>query len=169
MGKHDGIHPNNKRRLSTFNYCSTGVYFITTCTRDRKPFFEIPALRAIVEEEWYCLPDRYAGVELDVIAIMLDHIHFIIWLDAEKGNSTSLSDIVGGYKGVVALKWLSLMRDTGIDGPGKIWQTSFYDHVIRNDADLEEKRTYILNNPIMKDLKDIQRIHDKGKNKESNH
>ena len=33
------------------------------------------------------------------------------------------------------------------------WQRDYYDHVIRNEDDLEEKRLYIRNNPIKDDLK----------------
>ena len=29
-----------------------------------------------------------------------------------------------------------------------IWQDEFYDHIIRNQTDLEETRRYIVNNPL---------------------
>ena len=29
-----------------------------------------------------------------------------------------------------------------------VWQRSFYDHIIRNQTDLEETRRYIVNNPL---------------------
>ena len=32
--------------------------------------------------------------------------------------------------------------------PTKIWQKSFYDHVIRNDRDLQRIEEYIYNNPM---------------------
>ena len=32
--------------------------------------------------------------------------------------------------------------------PGKLWQRSFYEHVIRNDDDLNSIREYIVSNPI---------------------
>ena len=33
--------------------------------------------------------------------------------------------------------------------PG-LWQRGFYDHVIRNDADLDAARRYVRNNPVKK-------------------
>ena len=30
----------------------------------------------------------------------------------------------------------------------KFWQRSYNDHIIRNDEDLNEKREYIINNPL---------------------
>ena len=35
----------------------------------------------------------------------------------------------------------------------QFWQRDFYDHVIRDETDLEQKRTYIRNNPNKEDLK----------------
>ena len=32
----------------------------------------------------------------------------------------------------------------------KLWQSSFYVHIIRNDEDLNEKREYTMNNPAKK-------------------
>ena len=34
-----------------------------------------------------------------------------------------------------------------------VWQRGFYDHIIRNDADLSETRQYIRNNPLNRILK----------------
>ena len=34
----------------------------------------------------------------------------------------------------------------------KLWQSSFYEHIVRNEADLHEIRTYIQNNPIAWEL-----------------
>jgi len=36
----------------------------------------------------------------------------------------------------------------------KLWQPSFYDHVLRNDEDLPAVARYILNNPVRKGLVD---------------
>ena len=32
--------------------------------------------------------------------------------------------------------------------PGRLWQRNYYEHVIRNDADLDDTRQYIENNPL---------------------
>ena len=56
----------------------------------------------------------------------------------------TLGQIVGYFK-YQSAKRINEMRDT----PGvKIWQRSFYDHVIRTDEDLAVLRDYILNNPL---------------------
>jgi REP element-mobilizing transposase RayT len=35
---------------------------------------------------------------------------------------------------------------------GKMWQSSYYDHVLRSDEDTYEVLKYILNNPVRKGL-----------------
>ncbi len=40
---------------------------------------------------------------------------------------------------------INIIRDT-LRKP--IWQHNYYEHVIRNDTDLEEIREYIQNNPL---------------------
>lgn len=37
--------------------------------------------------------------------------------------------------------------------PEKLWQRSFYERIIRSDSDLEEKREYIMTNPLRRFLK----------------
>jgi hypothetical protein len=39
-------------------------------------------------------------------------------------------------------------RSAGLCSGGALWQRGFYDHVIRNEADLHRIRTYIRYNPL---------------------
>jgi REP element-mobilizing transposase RayT len=32
--------------------------------------------------------------------------------------------------------------------PGRLWQRNFYDHILRDEADLDRVREYIRNNPL---------------------
>jgi len=34
---------------------------------------------------------------------------------------------------------------------GKLWQRNYYEHIIRNDAEMNRIREYILNNPLQWD------------------
>ena len=60
-----------------------------------------------------------------------------------------LSDIVHRFKSWTAHQY---MAGVGKDGwepfDGKLWQRSFFDHVIRNEKDLNRIREYIRNNPL---------------------
>jgi putative transposase len=84
---------------------------------------------------------------------MPDHMHFIIRLRPNGANCPTLGDVVGAYKSLTGRAALNYLRMNEQICCNQFWQRDFYDHVIRNEADLQEKRTYIRNNPIKDDLK----------------
>src|SRR5262249_22277903 len=140
--------------LSSFDYTSNGAYFITICAYKREPHFQDPTLRQILEEQWKSLPKRFPSVTLDSFVIMPDHVHFIVWLGAKEGiASPSLARVVGSLKSLTAVEWLRHLKALGSQQSGKIWQERYYEHIIRDDYDLDAKRQYIQNNPLVAQLK----------------
>jgi putative transposase len=74
---------------------------------------------------------------LFAFAVMPDHIHILVRLpDA----SRSLGRIVATLKSSIQFK----SRRAGVDLE---WQDNFYDHVVRQNEQLEEIAGYILRNP----------------------
>jgi putative transposase len=140
-------------RLPDFDYTSNGAYFITLCTLDRQPHLIIPELRAIIEDTWQSLPQRFPAVLLDDFMIMPDHVHFIVWLNAEEKNDATVSEIVGAYKSLTIHFWLLCIRANGYGYIGKFWQRNFYEHIIKSEFELQQIRAYIRNNPTVDDLK----------------
>ena len=61
----------------------------------------------------------------------------------------SLSDIVHRFKSLTTHRYMGNVKD-GEWKPfdRKLWQRSFYDHVIRDDLDLNRIREYIRDNPL---------------------
>jgi len=45
------------------------------------------------------------------------------------------------------MEYLKYINDNNLNIPGKIWQRSFYDRIIRNERSLNAIREYISNNP----------------------
>ena len=63
-------------------------------------------------------------------------------------QSGSIGSIIAGFKSAVT-KRVNALRDN----PGcSIWQRNYYEHIIRNEADLANVRQYIANNPLKWDL-----------------
>jgi REP element-mobilizing transposase RayT len=153
--------PRQSLRLSDYDYGSSGAYSVTICTRKRQPFFTIPALRQILEAQWEALPLHFVGITPDTLVVMPDHLHAILWIDAEVKGSPDLSEVIGGYKSIVSVAWLRYLKREGVKGPGQLWQRSFNDHIVRNERDLQEKQKYILNNPIKAELKNAQEREEK--------
>jgi REP element-mobilizing transposase RayT len=129
-----------RTRLAGFDYASQGAYFVTVCARRRGTVFGdvhdgavcLNARGLVVAEALDAIPDRHE-VRLDASLVMPDHVHAIVVL--RRGRET-LSAVVGSFKARVTRR---LRRS--------VWQRGFYDHVIRDEADLERVREYIETNP----------------------
>lgn len=147
-GRSDGYAIRKRLRLLQYDYGASGAYFVTICTKGRHNFFENDELKNILEMQWRELVEHFAGIELDVFMVMPDHVHFVVWINSKIEGLSCLPDLVKRYKSLVSVAWIRYMQQSGTKGTGKIWQVSYHDHIIRNELDLDEKREYILNNPI---------------------
>ena len=79
----------------------------------------------------------YPAVHVDTYVIMPDHVHLLLAFYETSQPRPSLGNIIN------TLKSLTTKR-LGYS----IWQDEFYDHIIRNQTDLEETRRYIAQNPL---------------------
>ena len=62
------------------------------------------------------------------------------------GVKKDIVEFVGEYKGrTTRIAWKFGIK-------GKLWQTSFYDHFLRKEEDIEKVVMYVLNNPVRKGL-----------------
>jgi REP element-mobilizing transposase RayT len=174
--------PNRRSvRLKHFDYRSSMAYFVTICAHEKQCIFgEIidgmmlkNPLGEIVEEEWLRTGELRPYVELDAAIVMPNHFHGIVMLiDANEGTentgtahagtarhapterafgqsvSHSLASVVGSFKSAVS-KRINELRGT----PGAVvWQRNYYEHVIRNEHNLQQVREYIANNPAKWEL-----------------
>ena len=136
-------------RLTGYDYARTGMYFVTICLRDRTPLLggvagdivRRTALGDIVAREIQVLPERLAGVGVDLSIVMPDHAHLIVALAHQ---SRRLGTVVGSLKAASAI---AINRHRGTKGV-RVWQRGYYEHVIRDDADLDRIREYIVTNPV---------------------
>ena len=156
-------------RLEEYDYSQAGAYFVTVCIQDRKQIlsvipagdgFPIPKLCGqIAQRIIQKIPEKYPCVTVDHYVIMPDHIHLLLRIkNSENGGtgnpSPTVGNIMGWYK-YQTTKQINLAKNT----PGeRVFQRSYYDHVIRNQQDYNEAWEYIENNPrkwgIMKQGRD---------------
>lgn len=146
--------PNRKQnRIPEYDYSTNGAYFITICTQDRKEILSqivgdgspVPQPIGLLADEYIRkIPGKYPTVSVDRYVIMPDHIHMLLRFDLGTGDpSPTLGNVIGWYKYQVT-KQTNLQRNT----PNvKLFQRSYYDHVIRNQQDYDEVWEYIENNP----------------------
>ena len=147
-------------RLQGYDYSRAGAYFVTVCTHDRLCLFgEIADRRMalndagrMVQQVWDDLPNHYSHVELDECVVMPNHVHGIVVIVGAglKPAPTKPTKRHGLPEIVRALKAFSARRINEMRGMpgGKIWQRGYYEHIIRNDDELNRIREYIANNPM---------------------
>ena len=145
-------------RLPGYDYDTPGYYFITICTKDRKPLLcqivgtglpDGPQVRlsqygTIAQQQLQSMGDFYKGLRLDKYVIMPNHIHMILVVessgDGPSGRpvptNTRISKFVGTFKRFCNKKY-------GVN----IWQYRSYDHVIRSERDYQKIWNYIDGNP----------------------
>ena len=158
-------------RLKGYDYAQYGAYFVTICTRDRRCIFGdvtdgkmyLSSHGRVVETEWLRTGEIRRNVELDDFVVMPNHMHGIVWLSPNVGARRavplrqpsralekfgrpvpgSLPTIIRAFKSAVT-KAINAKRDT-LGHP--VWQRNYYEHVIRDEDDLNRIRQYIDNNP----------------------
>ena len=146
--------PERKRnRLRNFDYSSSGAYFITICTKDRRMLFAPVGADSIsarmIERTFLETIEQYDGVDSPIYVVMPNHFHAIITITrADMESAPTVSEIVQSFKRYSTVEYTKMVKD-GILPPfdKQIWQRSFYDHIIRNSDDYNEVYKYIYNNP----------------------
>jgi putative transposase len=153
-----------RMRLGGFDYSEEGMYFVTICTHERREVFgsivtsvgsrhastsiiKLNQSGEIIKKNWEILPNHYP-VELDILQIMPDHVHFVIKIINLSGEAClaptrQLSSIVGSFKSQCTMEIRQCLKREYY----QLWQRGYYDHIIRNDNDLNRIRNYISENP----------------------
>ncbi len=167
-------HHRKSIRLKEYDYSQAGAYYVTIVTYQRDCLFGdvinkemvLNGFGKIADECWCAIPEHFPNVELGEYVVMTNHVHGIIVItDDRRGaamlrpyddNSThkinvkpgSLGAIVRSYKSAVSYRINKELNATGI------WQRNYYDHIIRDEKDLQNKTDYIEANPMLWDEDD---------------
>jgi hypothetical protein len=61
----------------------------------------------------------------------------------------SLPDVVHRFKSLTTARYRrEVLQDRWRPFPGRLWQRNYYEHVIRDDEELNDIRQYIAENPL---------------------
>lgn len=104
----------------------------------------------IVMDKWIWLSEQYSYVVLDQYITMPNHFHGILAIvdgdrngrDRSLQKVKSISSLIGAFK-TTSSKEIHLNSDKAFK-----WQKSFYDRIIRNEAELSNIQRYIFYNPL---------------------
>jgi len=139
-------------RLKEYDYSQNGAYFVTICTKGKKPVlsqidlnnYSVKLLKYgyIVDKLICSISKAYPNISVINYVIMPNHLHLLLIFTKNKGGGmgssrpTTLNLMVRGLKSLVT-------REVGFS----IWQQGFYEHIIRNKRDFLIHYKYIDNNP----------------------
>lgn len=163
-------HNRRSIRLKDYDYSGAGGYCLTICSFKRCSIFGevinsemyLNKIGRVVEDEWIRTEYLRQEIVLDEFTIMPNHLHGIIMitesdavgatggspLQTKGPKPRSISSVIAGFKSS-ATKRINKMLGT----PGMpVWQRNYYEHIIRNEFDLNEIREYILHNPLRWEL-----------------
>ena len=167
----------NKYRISShrykeWNYSNSACYFLTINTKNHVKYFGnvvngdvvLSEMGIIASQELLKSVDVRNEIAIGEYIVMPNHIHMLLILTNNSDQSDerkelmhsrqrkSISTFIGGYKsGTVCMiddyideKLLCIPK---FNRENPLWQTNYYDHIIRNELDYIEKKNYIINNP----------------------
>lgn len=171
------LHHRRTLRLKNYDYGGAGGYFVTICTDGRVCLFgevldgvmRLNGFGEVVREEWLQRAGVRHEIDLDGFVVVPNHLHGIVMIRGVGADrvkscpstinrppqrspsgplSGSLGAMIGQFKSIVT-KRINALRVT----PGcPVWQRNFYEHVIRDETDLQAIREYIVNNPLRWEL-----------------
>jgi REP element-mobilizing transposase RayT len=97
------------------------------------------------------LPTKFPSALLDEHVVMPDHFNAIVLLQCSSDLEclpVSLPTVMQWFKTMTTAEYFRRVRsDNWPRVHGRLWQRSYYDHIIRSEEDLANIRSYIVTNP----------------------
>lgn len=160
-------------RLPGYDYSQPGAYFITIVTHNRQCLFGniidnemmLNEFGVLVKNEWLKTGIIRPNIVIDAFVVMPNHLHGILIItDNDDGYSrgdtlqrvstktieqfgkptkNSIPTIVRLFKSTTT-KQINQLHQTPMQ---PLWQRNYYEHIIRNEVELNRIRQYIIDNP----------------------
>ena len=128
-------------RIKSFDYTGHYGYFLTLCTFSKQTFFNSCEIVTMIIDELKTISNKHA-FDVHAYSFMPDHLHLLV---TGRDSQSNLKKFIKDFK-----------QSTGFlfnkQGNDKLWQTSFYDHVLRNDESIKDIAQYIWNNHVRKGM-----------------
>lgn len=144
-------------RLKNYDYSTLGAYFVTICTEGNKqilskiekeaddiPIVKLSSMGKIVEEVINSIP-VHLNVEIDAYVVMPNHIHMLMILNDNQPTKEGKRSVVSKTVGFIKMQASKKIHET--HGKAKVWQRGYNDHIIRDEKDYENVKSYIYYNP----------------------
>ena len=146
-------------RLPGNDYSKPGLYFITICSQNHVCIFGkiendemlLNDAGKMVKDWYYELENKFEDLKCYEMVVMPNHIHFIIHNKGTQPEDagSSLLEIMQWFKTMTTNEYIRGVKQLGWQRfDGKLWQRSYWDHIIRNQKTYENICDYIFHNPL---------------------
>jgi putative transposase len=129
-----------------------GTYFFTLVTEGRKRILTLASILPLLKASYEYVQDK-DPFKLEAYVLLPDHIHCLVTLPF---GDDAYSMRIMKFKKYFTLHAAPLLRDCLADRSeskvskreGGVWQRRFWEHCIRDEADLQRHSKYIAYNPV---------------------
>ena len=135
------LTPKSPPRLEhIYSTYSTPLYFVTVCTEARQPILaNINVHRSFIDAANIT---QTHGATVGRYVIMPDHIHLFIRIGLTAKLEASITCLKRNITKCIHALTPNLT----------VWQTGFFDHLVRNSDSYSEKWNYVCQNPVRANL-----------------
>jgi putative transposase len=163
------LEPYHRRsiRLKGYDYSLPGGYFVTLVSYQRESIFGKITGDALILNDygktlisyWKQIPEHYNNVDIDSFILMPNHLHGIFFISDLSLESSPIDNVGAGYQPALLRRYplSEIIRNFKTHSSRKInekrhllgvpvWQRNYYEHIIRNNEELNDIRQYINNN-----------------------
>ena len=132
-----------RTRLPDFPYTGEYRYFLTFCTHDRQRAFVDSGVVDLTLSQFVRSAADH-GFEIPAYCFMPDHVHLLVSGTREDSDLKKFASSAKQFSGY------AYRQKTG----KRLWQPSYYEHVLRDEDDTWGVAWYIVANPVRAGLTD---------------
>jgi REP element-mobilizing transposase RayT len=158
------IHNRRSVRLKVYDYAQPGAYFVTVCSWLRGFIFgeiingkmEMNEYGMVLKQEWGKINNGHHDFDPDQFVVMPNHMHGIVNINrsgvlpyatgdnALRLQSQTIGSLIRRYKSTTT-RQINNIRSTPCM---PVLQRNYFEHIIRNDFEMDNIQEYIRNNPV---------------------
>jgi putative transposase len=166
----DGLNRPARRsiRIPQADYSHPGAYLITLCAFQKRCLFgtvesgcvHLNRIGEIARSCWIEIPDHFPNLTSDTFVVMPNHIHGILAIKERARHAVplrppaesfgkpvhgSVPTIVRSYKSAVTRLVRKALGNQNLE----VWQSNYFDLILRDGDEFSKATRYILENPMM--------------------
>ncbi|MCF6319165.1 MAG: transposase [Proteobacteria bacterium] len=156
----DKLPKRKQMRLKHYDYSQQGLYFVTICCQNHSCYYgsikdDSMQLNhaGMMIEKWYLkIPRKFTNFSIRDYVIMPNHFHCVLEIiqseTAVANTGATIPSVVQWFKTMTTNDYIKNVKTKNWQRfDKKLWQRSYYEHVIRSETSHQKIVDYIQYNP----------------------